>query len=90
MPDMVHVYDIKLEQEVVPTPKDDEVKEFHCMSVPDIQTNLKVGAFKSNSAVVMIDFFIRHGIITPENEEDFTDICMRMHRRLPFPVCTKR
>jgi 8-oxo-dGTP pyrophosphatase MutT (NUDIX family) len=90
MPDMVHVYDLELKADVVPTPKDDEVKEFYCMSVPDIQASLKVGAFKPNSAVVMIDFFIRHGIINPENEEDFTDICMRMHRRLPFPVSTRR
>lgn len=90
MPDIVHVYDLELDSDVVPMPKDDEVKEFYCLSVPDIQANLKAGAFKPNSAVVMIDFFIRHGIITPENEEDFTEICMRMHRRLPFPVSSGR
>ncbi|KAH7067464.1 NUDIX hydrolase domain-like protein [Paraphoma chrysanthemicola] len=90
VPDMVHVYDLELEPGVVPTPKDDEVKEFYFMSVSDVQAKLKAGAFKPNSAVVMIDFFVRHGIINPDNEEHFIDICMRMHRRLPFPVSKRR
>ncbi|KAF2024795.1 hypothetical protein EK21DRAFT_104419 [Setomelanomma holmii] len=77
MPDMVDVYDLELEPHIVPMPKDEE-KE------------LQKGTFKPNSAVVMIDFFIRHDIITPENEENFTEICMRMHRRLPFPISKRR
>jgi hypothetical protein len=32
----------------------------------------------------LVDFLIRHGIITPENEPDFVEISMRLHRRLPF------
>jgi hypothetical protein len=38
----------------------------------------------------MLDFFIRHGIISADNEEDFVEIRQRMHRRLPFSVVRKR
>jgi hypothetical protein len=38
----------------------------------------------ANSAVVMIDFLVRHGVVTVENEEGFVEMGMRMHRRLPF------
>lgn len=90
IPDMLYVYDLELAADVVPTPKDDEVKEFYLMTIEEVEKALRYGEFKVNSAVVMIDFFIRHGIVTEENEEDYAEICMRMHRRLPFPVSNRR
>ena len=33
---------------------------------------------------VIIDFMIRHGFITPDNEGDFLDIITRIHRRFDF------
>ncbi|XXG97796.1 mitochondrial ribosomal small subunit component [Hypoxylon texense] len=57
-----------------PVPNDDEVERFYCMTVAEVQEALRNGEFKADSAVVLIDFFIRHGIITPENEEDFVEI----------------
>ena len=85
-PDCVYVYDMEVGDEVVPVPKDDEVKEFGLMDVETIKARLLQGDFKPNSAVVMIDFFVRHGLITPENEGDYVEIVSRMHRRLPFPL----
>jgi hypothetical protein len=32
----------------------------------------------------MIDFFVRHGLITPENEKHYSEIVARVHRRMPF------
>jgi len=32
------------------------------------------------------DFFIRHGIITPENEPNYVEISSRIHRTLEFPL----
>jgi hypothetical protein len=32
------------------------------------------------------DFFIRHGIITPENEPNYIEIASRLHRELEFPL----
>lgn len=86
VPDVIYVYDLEVDGSVVPVPEDGEVKEFYLMVVADVQDAMARGEFKTNSAVVMIDFLIRHGFITADNEKDFVEIVMRMHRRLPFPL----
>ncbi|KAF2721729.1 hypothetical protein K431DRAFT_303256 [Polychaeton citri CBS 116435] len=84
MPDQIFVYDIELPNGVVPRPNDDEVSGFTCMGVEEVQTALKRDEFKPDSAAVLIDFFIRHGIVTPEEERDYVAIVTHLHRRLPF------
>ncbi|KAJ8060441.1 hypothetical protein OCU04_010768 [Sclerotinia nivalis] len=86
--DMIYVYDLEVGEETIPKPRDDEVEGFYLWDVEKVKEELLSGGFKTNSAVVMIDFFIRHGIITPENERDYTEIVMRMHRNLPFPTAS--
>ena len=65
---------------------DEEVKEFYFMTIDEVKEGLANAEFKTNSALVMIDFFIRHGIITAENEEKYAEIIARLHRRLPLPT----
>nr|POE47108.1 uncharacterized protein CFP56_00440 [Quercus suber] len=84
--DCVYVYDLEVDADVVPVPKDGEVKEFYLMDVDEIKVAMAKGEFKTNSAVVMLDFFVRHGILTAANEKDYVEIVSRMHRRLPFPT----
>nr|POE74715.1 uncharacterized protein CFP56_37246 [Quercus suber] len=84
--DCVYVYDLEVDAETVPVPKDGEVKEFYLMDVEEVKAALARGEFKTNSAVVMLDFFVRHGILTAENERDYVEIVSRMHRILPFPT----
>ena len=85
-PDLLYVYDLKVDESVQVRPHDDEVQEFYLMTVKEVQDALARGEFKTNSAVVMLDFFIRHGIINEGNEKHYTELLMRMHRRLPFPT----
>ncbi|KAH6668570.1 thiamine pyrophosphokinase [Plectosphaerella plurivora] len=84
-PEVQWIYDLELPASVRPTPKDGEVADFTLCSVEEIRQQLAAGEYKPNSGLVMIDFFIRHGILTPENEPDFAEINRRLHRRLPFP-----
>ncbi|KAI1381637.1 NUDIX hydrolase domain-like protein [Hypoxylon crocopeplum] len=84
IPDIIYVHDLELPSEVIPKPNDDEVEEFYSMTVEDVQKALLNREFKPDSAAVMIDFFVRHGIITAENEKDYVEINTRLHRRLPF------
>ncbi|KAB8237523.1 thiamine pyrophosphokinase-related protein [Aspergillus alliaceus] len=86
LPETEYLYELKLDQHTVPRPKDSEVEDFRLWSVDQVLDALKNGMFKPNSAVVVIDFFIRHGIITPETEAKYLEIIQRLHRRLPFPV----
>ncbi|KAL4919831.1 NUDIX hydrolase domain-like protein [Aspergillus aurantiobrunneus] len=87
-PEVEYVYDIKLPPGVVPKPNDSEVEEFCLLTVEDTKKALANREFKPNCAVVLIDFFLRHGIITPENEKDFLQIITRIHRRLDFPTAS--
>jgi 8-oxo-dGTP pyrophosphatase MutT (NUDIX family) len=86
-PELQWVYDLELPADgsVVPTPKDGEVENFKLHTVEDIQAQMAQGLWKPNCAVIMLDFLIRHGILTPENEPHYDEIQRRIHRRLPFP-----
>jgi 8-oxo-dGTP pyrophosphatase MutT (NUDIX family) len=94
VPDYIYVYDMELPDGgggdgdgvpvVVPRPHDDEVEGFLCLSIAELQGALRRGEFKTDSAAVLVYFMIVHGIITAENEPDYVEINMRLHRRLPF------
>jgi len=85
-PDITYAYDLELSSDIIPKPHDDEVKEFYLWDVATVKAALLRGEFKTNCALIMVDFFMRHGIITADNEKDYVEIAMRMHRRLPFPT----
>lgn len=85
-PEVEYVYDLELPEDVVPKPGDDEVEEFYLWTVDEVKEHLAKGEFKPNCAAVMIDFFIRHGMLTPENEKDFIEIVARLHRKFEFPT----
>ncbi|KAK9454804.1 NUDIX hydrolase domain-like protein [Dipodascopsis uninucleata] len=85
-PECEYCYDLCLEDDSIkPWPVDGEAQEFHLWDIDTVKAELMAGNFKSNTALVMIDFFIRHGIITPENEPDYLEIVSRMHRNIGFP-----
>ncbi|KAI0381966.1 NUDIX hydrolase domain-like protein [Hypomontagnella monticulosa] len=84
-PETQWVYDIELPVEFVPAPKDGEVAGFYLWTVEEVQQKLAEGRFKPNCALILIDFFIRHKILTPENEPNYEEIVKRLRRKLPFP-----
>ncbi|KAK4151355.1 NUDIX hydrolase domain-like protein [Chaetomidium leptoderma] len=86
-PECQWVYDLELPADgsVTPCPKDDEVESFSLHTVEEIQAQLAQGLWKPNCAFVMLDFFARHGILTPENEPYYDEFRARAHRFIPFP-----
>lgn len=85
-PEVRYVYDLEMGPKIIPKPADGEVDEFYLWTVEEVQKALSEGQFKPNCAVVLLDFFVRHGILNGENEEHLTEIIARIHRRLPFPT----
>ena len=83
-PECQFVYDLQLDPDVIPKPNDDEVEDFQLWSIEKVQTALAEDQFKPNCALVLLDFFVRHGIITPDSENDYVEIVSRLHRKLPF------
>lgn len=88
--DVIYVYDLEVPADqaetMIPAPRDDEVEQFYLWDVETVMTAMRNGEFKANTSLVMLDFFIRHGIITDDNEPDYAEIVTRLHRRLPVPL----
>lgn len=84
-PETQWVYDIELPPDVALVPNDGEVAQFHLWTVAETQAALSQGRFKPNCALILLDFFVRHRILTPDNEPDYDEIVQRMHRKLVFP-----
>jgi hypothetical protein len=51
-----------------------------------VQERLAAGQFKPNCALVLLDFFVRHGILTADNEKDYLQIVGRVRTGLSFPL----
>ncbi|KAL6234572.1 hypothetical protein BDW75DRAFT_231041 [Aspergillus navahoensis] len=85
-PEVEYVYELRLDPGIVPVPGDGEVERLYLWSVEEVLGALREGEFKLNSAVAVIDFLIRRGIVTAENEEGYLEIVSRLHRRLEVGV----
>jgi isopentenyldiphosphate isomerase len=88
-PSIRYVFDLKLDANVVPKPGDSEVEGFSLWALDDLKKAVAEGQFRPSSTLVLLDFFIRHSILTAENESDYVEICSRIHRKLPFPISAK-
>ncbi|GAA5885008.1 hypothetical protein JCM16303_006515 [Sporobolomyces ruberrimus] len=88
-PEVQYVYDVKLPSDniVKPTtnPADGEVESFELMGLEQVVQKLVDGEFKPNCALVLIDFFIRHGLLTAENDVRYLEVSRRIHRELGLP-----
>lgn len=85
-PECQFVYDLEVGDDVVLRPNDGEVEGFELLGTDEVKERLARGEFKPNCALVLLDFFMRHGILTPENERHYAEIVSRMHRLLEFPL----
>lgn len=83
-PGVLYVYDLEVGHDVVFNPVEGDIQGFSLLSADRVYTALQMGEFKPSCAMVMLDFFVRHGLITSENEKDYHDIVSRLHRQLPF------
>ena len=88
-PECEYVYDLEVDSALTPEPNDGEVEEFQLLSLKEVQDAMSEGRFKPNCALVMLDFFIRHGILTPEAEPNYVEIVARLHRRFDFPTARR-
>jgi len=85
-PECEYVYDLELPEGIVPAPCDDEVAGFELKTVEEVKEAMRNGEFKPNCAMVLLDFFVRHGFLTAENDEGYIEIVARLHRKFEFPT----
>jgi 8-oxo-dGTP pyrophosphatase MutT (NUDIX family) len=85
-PECQYIYDLKIPPNIIPKPGDDEAIDFQLLTVEEVQKAMAKGRFKPNCAHLLLEFFVRHGLLTPENEPNYIEIVSRLHRRLEFPM----
>lgn len=66
-PDVLFCYDLQLPEDFVPKPQDGEVEEFMLWDLEKVAAVIvESQEYKPNCCLVVIDFLIRHGYVTPE------------------------
>jgi 8-oxo-dGTP pyrophosphatase MutT (NUDIX family) len=79
-PDVMFVYDLELPADFTPVNTDGEIESFALLPAAEVMRIVAdTDDFKFNCAVVNIDFFVRHGLLGPE-DPDYVAILRGMHR----------
>lgn len=82
-PDVMVNYDLELPADFVPRCADGEVEKFELLPLGEVARIVKSGFdYKFNCALVVIDFLIRHGYLTADNEPDYCALVTGLHRDL--------
>jgi 8-oxo-dGTP pyrophosphatase MutT (NUDIX family) len=80
-PDTLYCYDLELPADFVPNNRDGEVAEFMLFPVEEVLALVRDrDEFKLNCNLVLIDFFIRHGILNPESP-NYLDLSLGLREK---------
>lgn len=78
--DTLFLYDLEVPADFTPVNTDGELDRFDLVPVRSAMARVRdTDDFKFNVAAVMIDFFLRHGLIDPDKEPDYPEICAALH-----------
>lgn len=79
-PDTMFVYDLELPADFRPHNIDGEIIEYTLMDLDEVLERVRTTYdFKFNVALVLIDFMIRIGFVTPANEPDYLALVTGLH-----------
>ena len=80
-PGTIFVFDLELPQSFEPVNRDGEVAYFECLPIERVMQRVcATREFKANCALVIIDFLIRHGFLTP-HDDGYEAIAAGLHQR---------
>ncbi|XP_013384003.1 uncharacterized protein YJR142W isoform X1 [Lingula anatina] len=81
-PECEYIMDLEVPEDFVPENADGEVAEFYLWTIQEVLEKTITSEFKSNSALIAINFCIRHGLISPDDEPNYQQILEGMHAKL--------
>ena len=80
-PDVMFCYDLEVPEDFVPRNTDGEISSFQRMAVAEAAARIRGGdEFKFNVNLVIIDFLVRHGFLSPDSEPDYVEIVRGLRR----------
>ncbi|XP_041859080.1 thiamin pyrophosphokinase 2 [Melanotaenia boesemani] len=81
-PESQFVFDLQLPPEFKPRVADGEVQAFYLLPIERVKELLATDDFKPNSAMVVLDFLIRHSFVEPDTEPCYQDFVAGLHQTL--------
>jgi 8-oxo-dGTP pyrophosphatase MutT (NUDIX family) len=85
-PDVLFVYDLDLPRDFEPRNTDGEVDAFYLWSIEEVVARIEAGTeFKFNCTLVIIDFLVRHGYLSPDSPEYVAIVRMLRYRETIAP-----
>ena len=82
--DTLFCFDLEVPDDFEPVNQDGEVTAFKLMPLREALALIEQGeSFKFNVSLVILDFAIRRGALTPDTDSDFEAILAGLHA--PFP-----
>jgi len=80
-PDVMFCYDLEMPDDFTPRNTDGEISGFQLMPVAEVAERVRHSDdFKFNVNLVITDFLIRHGLLSPDDEPDYLDIVAGLRR----------
>lgn len=79
-PEVQFCYEMKVPSDLVPIPGDGEAQEIILLNVEQLKAALAKGEFTPANGCVVLDFFIRHGVLTFENDPHYITVASRLHK----------
>ena len=78
---VMYVYDLEVPDGFTPQPRDGEVEEFMLWPIHEVAEVVRTSLdrFKYNCNLVIIDFLVRHGFVTPD-DPDYLDLVSGLRR----------
>ncbi|KAH3877957.1 hypothetical protein DPMN_001836, partial [Dreissena polymorpha] len=86
LPETEFVYDLEVSPDFVPKSGDGEMSMFYQLTMEEVQQKIIAEEFKPNCALVIVDFMVRHGLLTPDEEPYYSYIIERMHVNIQPPL----
>ncbi|XP_075235570.1 uncharacterized protein LOC142332833 isoform X2 [Lycorma delicatula] len=78
-PNTEFIFDLELPLDFIPKNNDGEVETFELLPAQEALERVLSSDFKTTSCPVVVDFLIRHGFITPDNEPNFPEVVELLH-----------
>lgn len=85
-PDTLFCYDLRVPNDFAPNNQDGEIADFRLMSINEALALIREGdSFKFNVSLVILDFAIRHGVLSPDDEPEYEAILSGLRQGLSGP-----
>ncbi|XP_065058969.1 uncharacterized protein LOC135686629 [Rhopilema esculentum] len=78
-PETQFVFDLEMPESFQPVNIDGEVQAFYLLTMEEVKALIATDEFKPNCSLVILDFLIRHGFISPDEEPFYTELVRGIH-----------